>query len=906
MIDPITITTGIGALLTTTYSIVVELKAFGDGVAIVKDKLNGLLQDVEAFKLVLKSMSDTFGGIKLETDSGDVGKHWQNIDRALQNGQETLDQLRGCLKDINTSSRLLDDPKKQLRLQLAGDRLSLFRQHVQSYSDALQLSIQTVILSTQVSQKHTTDQILPRIGDLHDELRRVANLLNQRIESLHGMIASQGPKIKSHRDSQWEDESQMVAMCILRDCIHSAATVVSSASSRLSTESGVDPSIIAAASSDIDDYLPRRSLVMLQRYVDSRAPQESTREGSSADVRFITSAQAIHSELTDYPDSDDDLESDIITTLVHMARKILRGSGKERDERLKAERCLHSCLTRLSYSSATAQGDKAVTYQWLETEALDLLVSIYCDNSQWVDARSVLLKKMAVKERLCSADDSSLLADVLLLARVLLASQEYLEAHLHARRALKAYRRTSDAEGCSESLQVLIRICRASNKDDDAEAYEALLTELYPDNGYQSNSNEAPKPGTPINAHHTNTNPIASSSDDKSGPTKGKASLSKRAPLDLSYDRQHNLSDVIASAKIAAKLASSDRRINRSRKPKPIPRGASEREPIIQLPPSPVEEQIPGKQDEKPKFVPRGADERLPTIELPPFPAGERPRLVPRGADERASILELPPFPEKDKLLPWDTTRLWPRRKRSTKVAERKPYMPIETKLTTIQEKDPHLSNNVEEPTPAPLERTRTKIVDILTKRASQSMIPIEMKRSSYHEVHVERSSPAIRKSQTKSADILNARAPRYVIGNADPPEHPSLYIERPLPPVPKPERSSSSTALGKPGPSSKVRFKPTLSRSDITSMLTILDDQWFRKNRSWLIEMLSYTETDALPRSASASTSDLLADASGSSHSIERKPSYETSIASSDTPTLSMSMLHPALRPEHFSEMWI
>ncbi|KAI9679729.1 MAG: hypothetical protein M1822_007335 [Bathelium mastoideum] len=894
MIDPITITTGIGALLTTTYSIVVELKAFGDGVAIVKDKLNGLLQDVEAFQLVLTSMTNTFSGIKQETDSGDVGKHWQNINWALQNGQETLDQLRGCLKDINTSSRLLDGAKKQLRLQLAGDRLSLFRQHVQSYSDALQLSIQTVILSTQVSQKHTTDQILPRIGDLHDELRRVANLLNQRIESLHGMIVSQGPKIKSHRDSQWEDENQMIAMCILRDCIDSAVTVVSSASSRLSKESGVDPSIIAAASSDIDDYLPRRSLVMLQRYVDSMATQESTREGSP------------HGEFTDYPDSDDDLESDKITTLVHKARKFLRGNGKEREKRLKAESCLHNCLTRLSDSSATAQGDKVVAYQRLEIEALDLLVSIYCDNSQWVDARSVLLKKMAVKERLCSADDSSLLADVLLLARVLLASQEYPEADLHALRALKAYRRIRDAEGCSESLQVLIRICRASNKDNDAEAYEALLTELYPDNGHQSISNEVPKPGTPINADHTNMNPFASSSDDRPGPTKGKASLSKRAPLDLSYDRQHNLSDVIASAKIAAKLASSDRRINRSRKPKPIPRGASEREPIIQLPPFPVEEQIPGKQDEKHKFVPRGADERLPTIELPPFPAGERPRLVPRGADERASILELPPFPEKDKLLPWDTTRLWPRRKRSTKSAERKPYMPIETKLTTIQEKESHMSDNVQEPTPPPLERTRTKSVDILTKRASQSMIPIEVKRSSYHEVHVERSSPAIRKSQTKSSDILNARAPRYIVGNADPPEHPSLYIERPLPPVPKPEKSSSPTALGKPGPSSKVRFKPALSRSEITSMLTILDDQWFQKNRSWLIEMLSYTETDPSPRSASASTSDLLADESRSSHSIDRKPSYETSIASSDTPTLSMSMLHPALRPEHFSEMWI
>ena len=146
MLDPISITTGVGALLQATYSIASKLKTFGDGVTIVKDKLNGLLYDVEALAMVLSSMRDTFEGITAVAGTGHISNHWKDISKAIENCKDTLAQLHGRLEEVNKASKILDAPRRQLRLNFAADELSSFRQQVQSYRDTLQLSLQAVIL----------------------------------------------------------------------------------------------------------------------------------------------------------------------------------------------------------------------------------------------------------------------------------------------------------------------------------------------------------------------------------------------------------------------------------------------------------------------------------------------------------------------------------------------------------------------------------------------------------------------------------------------------------------------------------------------------------------------------------------------------------------------------------------
>ena len=693
------------------------------------------------------------------------------------------------------------------------------------------------------------------------------------------MIASQMPK-ESQRDSQWQDESQMVAMCILRDCVSSAITVVSTASTKLGSDHHPDAEVsIRAVDSDLGDLLPRRSMVMLQRYVESRTAHEYGHGSSPPERRSLASVSPFESDSNDYPDSDYDLEAEITTTLVYKARKILLGGTKVHSERSRAERYLKNCLSRPTSTNSAGQSYKTAESRRIEIDALDLLTSIYCDNAQWSDARVLLTKKMALKERFCSRDDSSLAADVLLFARLLLADHEYVEAYLQARRALKAYRKINDAEGSSESLQVLVSICRSDNREDDADAFEAVLTELYPDDalsadiGVMSGTHEATKPDIGATPTGDQSNSGASSSPEHIPSITIDSPSTGQTPINLSHSRQHNLADVISNAKFAARLSTRKAGIIRNRKPKLIPREANERGPILKLPPSPVKEEEEKDEDgrqqqQKPKLIPRGANERAPIIEIPPFPEEkeQQPKLIPRGANEREPVLELPPFPGDEKHSPWDSTRLWPKRKRSITTAKRVPHLPIELVTSLNDAPEAHLAKTSAEQTPITPQEPHAKSVETLAGRSSEESTHIPVSQSVVQSY--------VRRSMTSMHSMRNSR--------------------------------TSAMKGSQAAPLSPKESKPTLSRLEAAARSTLYDDQWLRRNRAWLIALINYTESNATPQPSSESTSDLLSGFSFSSHFMDRDPSRPNSIASSEALTPSLRLVHPALRPGRSFEKWI
>lgn len=155
-----------------------------------------------------------------------MASHWRNISQALEDGKGILGQLQERLLEVNKTTKFLDGPRKQLRLNFATDQIASYRQHIQSYRDALQLSLQTIILWNQVSYNKATEQILPNLSELHQDVRRIALEMNQRIESLQAMVVTK------------HEEQQVLAMANLRDCVKSAATIVSSASTVVASEKG--------------------------------------------------------------------------------------------------------------------------------------------------------------------------------------------------------------------------------------------------------------------------------------------------------------------------------------------------------------------------------------------------------------------------------------------------------------------------------------------------------------------------------------------------------------------------------------------------------------------------------------------------------------------------------------------
>lgn len=147
--DQLSITASVLALLTVSIKVSVLLKQFHDDVDVVDATLTGLLEDIVNFQQVLESMRDTFEQDDIKANihvTGHAGNHWKNLARSLEDGKRTLQQLIAVLNSINKTTSFLDGPRKQLRLKGAINQIGTYRDQIQSYRAALQLSLSTIIL----------------------------------------------------------------------------------------------------------------------------------------------------------------------------------------------------------------------------------------------------------------------------------------------------------------------------------------------------------------------------------------------------------------------------------------------------------------------------------------------------------------------------------------------------------------------------------------------------------------------------------------------------------------------------------------------------------------------------------------------------------------------------------------
>lgn len=147
MVEPLSITAGVISVLGVCLRVSVELKKFRNGVAEVRTTVTAMLTDVKALRQVLGSMEDTFEEVESQMPpTGHIGTHWTNLSRSLHDGRTTLENLEELLRQVNKDVPFLDQARRRLRLNDASEQIANYRQQVQTYKDALQLSLQTIIL----------------------------------------------------------------------------------------------------------------------------------------------------------------------------------------------------------------------------------------------------------------------------------------------------------------------------------------------------------------------------------------------------------------------------------------------------------------------------------------------------------------------------------------------------------------------------------------------------------------------------------------------------------------------------------------------------------------------------------------------------------------------------------------
>ncbi|KAF2193393.1 hypothetical protein K469DRAFT_506477, partial [Zopfia rhizophila CBS 207.26] len=426
MADPLSIAASVVTLLQVSIQVSVLLKRFRDDVNVVDATLTGLLQDVEGLGHVLESMKETFNEETIKAnlqDTGHVGCHWRNLSRSLKDGAATLDQLHAVLDGVNKTTSLLDRPRKQIRFKSAMDQIATYRSQVQSYRDALQLSLSTVILWNQVTFQKSTDTILPNLDKLYDEFRKLGIILNSKIENLQTIVSEQN------------DRRGLDTMSNLRECIRSAAAVVSSASTTLAVEKGDQVSI--RLGSDFGDIFHPDTNETMRRWMDSNTVYEyEDPDPPSAQTALETREDGQHD--ANYPsDSDSDIETEMITALLKNGKKFKEDGLYE-----PAERRFRNCLSRLNASASRISLHHKSRVSKLGI--LELLMQTQCLQEHWSDAKSTLTEMISIKERqtVVGKTDERLLWDYMRLAELMLNNNdEYVEAHLQARRALRGFKK---------------------------------------------------------------------------------------------------------------------------------------------------------------------------------------------------------------------------------------------------------------------------------------------------------------------------------------------------------------------------------------------------------------------------------------------------------------------------------
>jgi len=337
----------------------------------------------------------------------------------------------------------------------------------------------------QVNFKESTDKILPNLDEINQSIRRIALDLNNRILTLQNVVESK------------TNDSQLLMLGNLRNCVQSAASVVSSASTAL----GVDHVNHSSYGSEFGECFPSEPGETMLRWISSNTiyefevqdPAESSSRSKSSPAMRLPIGDSTESEQSD---SDTDLEVELVEALMR--------HGQERYQAKDfgvAERLFRNCLTRLS-SDESAVSLHSVPQ--LKSEVMDHLQDIYLAEEKWDEAHSLLQEKIALGSRKQSSKDDRVLNDMLTLIDVLIHKKSYAEALLYGRRALKSYRkRGSDGRrGVEKSLRTLVRVCNASGNTDEEDAYAAILSEFL---------RMSPPEPTPENATQPTLQPLGSS-----------------------------------------------------------------------------------------------------------------------------------------------------------------------------------------------------------------------------------------------------------------------------------------------------------------------------------------------------------------------------------------------------------
>jgi tetratricopeptide (TPR) repeat protein len=335
--------------------------------------------------------------------------------------------------------------------------------------------------------------------------------------------------------SSSKDNEQLQSLTNLQNCVRSAASVVSSASTTLAVDQPDHFSVTYG--SEFGDVFPAQPGETMLRWISSNTVYEYEEEpnsdlGSGVNVTSEKCLQPVDEGTgSEQSDSDNDLEAEIFQALLNKGKEKFGAKDYQ-----SAERLFKNCLTRASSSGSLVSLHRISKSK---SEIMNLLLDTYLAQGKWSEAQAILLEKIALVSRDKSKDNGGILAEMLTLIDVLLHKNSYAEALLYGRRALKGYRKlgSDGIGGVEKSLRVLVHVCHLDENFDEEDAYAAILSDFlreHPPRRKSSPSSgpaeEVSGPTSPPETHqadqkvsgHSPTQQVPSSPNETSVPAQDK------------------------------------------------------------------------------------------------------------------------------------------------------------------------------------------------------------------------------------------------------------------------------------------------------------------------------------------------------------------------------------------------
>jgi hypothetical protein len=315
---------------------------------------------------------------------------------------------------------------------------------------------------------------MPNLDVIHRDIRRIASALSNRIDTLESSVAD------SNKEEAKDKEIQITAMTHLRNCVRSAATIVSSASTILARDRGVETSTYYG--SEFGDCFPSQTSDSTLEWISSSAlvtldvspPTPELGRQTTPAVKVLTAQRRNAVENLSESDSDSDLDSDLALALYRKGKVTFIAKDYP-----ATERYLRNCLSRISSrkprKEAASDSDGVTKHQ-----VLTLLCDTCLRMEKWEDAQSFLMDKISLNPHGLKQAHESALADISQLVTILYQREDYVQGQLYARRALRGYRKlgVQGAEGVERTLILLVEICRAGGNVDEEEAYAVMLEDI--------------------------------------------------------------------------------------------------------------------------------------------------------------------------------------------------------------------------------------------------------------------------------------------------------------------------------------------------------------------------------------------------------------------------------------------